>query len=187
METVQFLRIQEIRDRWKCGRTFVHKAIGEMAAGGCLNRIFVGRRPRIALASVERWEAAHAAPNDLDVGKLLVLRQPLVKPKFTPVATRTLTPEQRRLLYETAVYGREEADKRAARRRQRTCARSRATGDAATRYHRVGAVHHFADGTTRPPLLHHSWGQTGPPGSEQEAETSGDRWAPTPSFSFPKP
>jgi hypothetical protein len=55
-----FLSVLDLQARWSCGRTFVYAAITEMERRGYLRRLQLGRVQRIALASVEAWEAAHS-------------------------------------------------------------------------------------------------------------------------------
>jgi hypothetical protein len=56
-----WLSINGLRRRLSCGKTFAYQVVAEMEQGGYLRRIWLGRHQRIAVESVERWEAAHAA------------------------------------------------------------------------------------------------------------------------------
>jgi hypothetical protein len=59
----QFFSINDLCQRWSCGRTTAYKAVSEMERGGYLNRIYLfGGDQRIALRSVETWERLHAYP-----------------------------------------------------------------------------------------------------------------------------
>jgi len=73
----RFLSISDIRARWSCGRTFVYGAIAEMERGGYLRRIHLGSVQRIALGSVEQWEALHTRVPDEGP-------HPLMRPKRLP-------------------------------------------------------------------------------------------------------
>jgi len=55
-----FLSIADVAARWSCGRTFVYGAIAEMEREGYLRQLHLGRVRRIALESVEQYEALHA-------------------------------------------------------------------------------------------------------------------------------
>jgi hypothetical protein len=86
----RYLSVQDIRTRWSCGRTFVYEAIAEMEVGGYLKRMWLGRHQRIALESVEHWEAAHVKPRQDNVRSTVVKlraandappRKPAMKPR----------------------------------------------------------------------------------------------------------
>lgn len=57
-----YLSIQDIQQRWAMGRSFAYEAVAEMQQQGYLKRMWCGRHQRIAVESVERWEALHAEP-----------------------------------------------------------------------------------------------------------------------------
>jgi hypothetical protein len=61
----RFLSIRDVQTRWSCGRTFAYEALAEMEAAGYLRRFWLGRCQRVAVESVERYEAEHAdQPHD---------------------------------------------------------------------------------------------------------------------------
>lgn len=60
MAAQQYLTIQDLKNRWHCGKTFVYEAISEMLGNGYLERIWIGRSQRISLASIECWELEHS-------------------------------------------------------------------------------------------------------------------------------
>ncbi len=95
-----FLSVQDIHERWSCGRTFVYQAIAEMEHRGWLRRMWVGRHQRIALESVQRWEAEHVDPPRNTVrSKVTKLRATRSK----PVAATQRTAAERLALYRKAL------------------------------------------------------------------------------------
>jgi hypothetical protein len=62
---VSFLSVNDLRARWRCSKSFVYSALAEMERNGYLRRLRLGRVQRIAMESVEQYEAAHTLASAL--------------------------------------------------------------------------------------------------------------------------
>lgn len=69
--------VNDLAARWRCGRTFAYKAIGEMETGGYLKRLFIGSDQRVSLESVAMWERLHSAAigEQSTAAKVVTLRE----------------------------------------------------------------------------------------------------------------